>query len=548
MIALNRNFINTSYQGFYEVIPSIGYTVNNTFNYVNKVIHSWILSKFDDERIPRNPKSWSWSGVSRSIDIHHDYDNKFYCMKITHTDEKVASRIWTVEASAFIRQKRLFLASRTSYTSEDRDRDYHLCNPPRFINTISARCNLCDAGESLDELHSINTDEDVEKLFLIINDKDRVFPVIVVSEDQSQNEDIRFLQSSEEGYHIDGTKLALSLKQIAHVYYLPEQYQEKWVNMMSKKWGVSNGAVRTYNPGFDIDSEEEMAIFDHPIALPKNILLKNYINEDGRELIAGHAFRHMLAQVIKRDNMYRKFKWEENEVKFYNQIIKEADSEAIKDIDALHIQIQQYKKEIDESKSFIDMYDAENEELREKLRKRNVENILNQQRIIDLETQLKQFRNSLPIEYPKTYDDIQEWVTEQFAGRLELHKKAVKCLKNKPEYQDIELLCKAIEFLGKNYYEMKTGRLDRKIYETTMASLGIENSLTGSEASSGRQSEAYKVDYNGARRRLDMHIKGGKSMNSSDPRERFRIYYFWDDEDQRVIIGYLPDHLPLSEN
>ena len=152
------------------------------------------------------------------------------------------------------------------------------------------------------------------------------------------------------------------------------------------------------------------------------------------------------------------------------------------------------------------------------------------------------------MEYPKDYRNIPDWVSQQFAGRLELHKKALRCLKDNPVYPDIELLCKSIEFLGKYYYEMKTGRLEQKDCENVRLSLGIENSLTGSVASAGRQSEAYYVDYNGRRRRLEMHIKGGKSMNSSEPSERFRIYYFWDDDDQRVVIGYLPDHLPLSEN
>ena len=548
MIALNKNYIITSYQGFYEIKPNEGHTALNTFNFVNKIIHTWIIKKFADSRIPRNPRTWSWSGVSRSIDIIHDYDTRLYCIKVIHADEEVPGRTWTVEASVFIKDDKLYIAARTSYTSEDSGRDYRLCNPPKFINVISSKCRLYDAGETLDSLHDINSEEDVENLYLIINDKQRAFPVIVISEDQSQDEVNKYLQSQEEGYHIDGGKLAESLKLIAHVYYLPQEYQAKWIEWMTMKWAAAYGAVRTYNPGFDIDEEETMTGFEHPIALPRNILPMSYINDDGREIWAGHAFRHILTHRIKQDNMYRKYDWEERGVKFYYQVIQEADVEAENDVSKLRSEIQKLKNEIEEKTISNNMHQKHNDELAAELNKRKRENIYNQQRIYELESRLKELKDYVPVEYPKNYRDIPEWVFSQFAGRLELHKKALKCLKDNPVYEDIELLCKSIEFLAKDYYDMKTGRIEKTECDEVRRSLGIENQLTGSEASAGRQKDAYWVDYPGGHRRLDMHIKGGKSMNSSDPRERFRIYYFWDDQDQRIVIGYLPDHLPLSNN
>ena len=548
MNTLNKIYTNTAYQGYFEILPNKGYTADNTFSYVNKIIHRWVIRKFGNERIPRTPKSWVWTEGSRSIYVHHNYDNRIYCIKVAHEDDLVAGRMWTVETSVSIKENRIYLAVRTFYTSENRNRDYQLCNPPKFVNSIAANCCLYDGGETLDQIHTIDTEEEVDKLYLIINDKSRVFPVIVISEDQSQDEGIKFLQSNEEGYHIDGAKLAKSLRQIAHIYYLPLEYQNKWVEMLSMKWAVTNGAVRTYNPGFDIDEEESMTLLDHPIALPKNILPMNYINDNGEEIIAGHAFRHLLTHGIKRDNMYRRFRWDEKEVKFYQQIMKESDIEAEKSTDELRQEIQMLKDEIDENKNSYDQLDEFNNELLSEINKRKSEIRASLQRIIDLENRLKEYRDFISVDYPEDYKSIPDWVSTQFPGRLELHKKALKCLKDNPAYPDIELLCKAIEFLGKEYYEMKTGRLEMKECESVRLSLGIENSPTGSVASAGRQSKAYNVNYNGRDCRLEMHIKGGKSMNSSDARERFRIYYFWDDDDQKVIIGHLPDHLPLSES
>ena len=144
MIVLSRNYINISYQGIYEVIPDKGFTVDNTFQHINNIIHSWVRRKFADKRIPRNPKSWNWSGGSRSIDIYRDYDKRLYCVKVTHADEEVVNRMWTVEASVTVRDNRVFLASRTLYTAENRE-----FRKPLMINALifKAIFSLCKSTQ-----------------------------------------------------------------------------------------------------------------------------------------------------------------------------------------------------------------------------------------------------------------------------------------------------------------------------------------------------------------------------------------------------------------
>jgi hypothetical protein len=48
------------------------------------------------------------------------------------------------------------------------------------------------------------------------------------------------------------------------------------------------------------------------------------------------------------------------------------------------------------------------------------------------------------------------------------------------------------------------------------------------------------VSYGGRKRLLKKHLKGS---NVRDPRFGFRLYYFWDHEDEQVIVGWLPTHL-----
>ena len=52
--------------------------------------------------------------------------------------------------------------------------------------------------------------------------------------------------------------------------------------------------------------------------------------------------------------------------------------------------------------------------------------------------------------------------------------------------------------------------------------------------------DLYSVQYGGSRRPLDRHLKGGISR---ERRYGFRLYFFWDDESQLVVVGWLPSHL-----
>ena len=48
------------------------------------------------------------------------------------------------------------------------------------------------------------------------------------------------------------------------------------------------------------------------------------------------------------------------------------------------------------------------------------------------------------------------------------------------------------------------------------------------------------VEFGGRRCELDRHLKG---RNSRDPRLGFRLYFFWDDDTEQVVVGWLPNHL-----
>ena len=54
---------------------------------------------------------------------------------------------------------------------------------------------------------------------------------------------------------------------------------------------------------------------------------------------------------------------------------------------------------------------------------------------------------------------------------------------------------------------------------------------------------AYFIRLGGRRRFLDQHLGKGSAR---DPRYCMRIYFCWDEDTNRVVIGHMPSHLPTS--
>jgi hypothetical protein len=59
----------------------------------------------------------------------------------------------------------------------------------------------------------------------------------------------------------------------------------------------------------------------------------------------------------------------------------------------------------------------------------------------------------------------------------------------------------------------------------------------------GAEGDSYFVNWSGRRRFLDLHITRG---GGRDQRYCMRIYFFWDADSQKVVVGHLPSHLNNS--
>ena len=153
----------------------------------------------------------------------------------------------------------------------------------------------------------------------------------------------------------------------------------------------------------------------------------------------------------------------------------------------------------------------------------------------------KQYRNK-----PKkfSYKDVIELIDTQLKGLVFLTGRARRSLK-KADYQDPQLVWKAVEFLATYYPKKRKALITEEEFLRRCREHKLKCELASTKVNAGMRGEQYFVNYNGKRRQLKLHLTDG---SAKEPRKCLRIYFFWDEDNAVVVIGHLPDHLDNSKS
>jgi hypothetical protein len=111
-------------------------------------------------------------------------------------------------------------------------------------------------------------------------------------------------------------------------------------------------------------------------------------------------------------------------------------------------------------------------------------------------------------------------------------------------YENPGAVYAALELLAGPYRDSRLGIIGKVEFEKALQESGLQlRGSAGQKGLTGSYGEDYFVSWNGRRRVLDMHIaKGG----GRDERYCMRVYFFWDDDTKKAIVGSLPRHLDNS--
>ncbi|MHB8742063.1 MAG: hypothetical protein ACYC9L_02975 [Sulfuricaulis sp.] len=147
------------------------------------------------------------------------------------------------------------------------------------------------------------------------------------------------------------------------------------------------------------------------------------------------------------------------------------------------------------------------------------------------------------MDYPDSWDDLETFVELYCGAAVVLTAKAARAARAS-RFVNIPFAYRALHFLATHYVPMRRrdphDERPRLAYQQELAELGVEISNTGTAISQARYAKEYQVKHEGVKYRLDLHMKRRASKDSP---WNFRLYFAWDADKQRVIVGSLPDHL-----
>ncbi len=339
-------------------------------------------------------------------------------------------------------------------------------------------------------------------------------------------------------------ELAKSLIGIAHVAHITEDASYLLTESVGKEFSVFGGAVRTYRTGFFPDVDQPTS---HPLALYDKIT--NWSVEDStfedflvkRTMETYLSSRPILTELPPFASTRAKVAERERE-----RLLEQGASESeLLDfaLDENRRLLSELEEERETNKSLLSIAENERDQTQEEVDQLRQFNYVLRARVDDLEASLADTGTTKDIEIPDNLDDINSWCEQYVGDSVFILNRAYRGL-NKSQFEDTELIYKALLLLRNHYVPTRRlgGVEQRNVFQEACGELGLEEAESISPSRAGEENDTYYVNYRGKRVLLDRHLKKG---DARDSRYCFRLYFFWDQEDERVVVGWLPSHLPI---
>lgn len=502
-----------------------------------RIILQWMNNRAG-EKLPEEAwgmKSFEMSdvGAQRTAAVGIT-DPLYWAARLDDADKNVARRTWITEIGVGLdKNGDVIFGTRLICTARGDNPPFEP-TVPGFVKSIlsAGPCEL--DGQVVDgKPRMVATESDAEWLVRLLELKERTGDVIVLSHQEDDGTTPETIVSA--------TRLAQKLQGVAHVVVLTSAGSFALTNLVGKELSVFRQAVRTYRPGFRAWLDEPAR---HPLAMPARILARDGGVASFETELCAHAITNSV-YVSGREERLPSFT---SVRQFAATLEREAarrggatDAELLKmfedDNRRLASDIQEQKELSDQ---LLQEAERERDIANERANEAVAQAMLARERIRGLEERLAAaIGKSSETPIPANLSVFESWCKEYLAGSVVITTRAFQGAK-KSEYQEPSLIYRALIVLRDQYVPMRIhgGATRQATYTKALGELGIEESVTGD--GTRFEGNEYTVQYQGRRKDLDRHLKAGSSR---EPRFCFRLYFFWDDESQVVVVGWLPSHL-----
>ena len=457
-------------------------------------------------------------------------DAGYWAARLDAADKSIAERSWVTETAIAKRDGAIKFGVRVTCVAR-RENPKYLPTIPGFVKQVVDNFGGVVDGRPIGRAPwLIDTLEEASRLLDLMRSPDRRQDVVAITtSENSENPGTALFPAESVFERTIGA---------AHVVVVTATGAYALTDLVGKELSVFRQAVRTYRPGFDPDGARPQ---EHPLALGTRI--SDW--PGGPSDFADFLVASCLHGTVDRQDWRRQLPPYVEVKEAAQKLRKQAEDETVKSEQEL---IALYQAEIDglnrEKQEYQDLLETADNESRQLRTERDVarkENWRLKSRIAHLEGR-EAHGPRVEDEIPDNFDDLQRWSTRHLAGSVKLDSRAIRAAKNSP-FEDVPLAYRALLILRDHYVPMRRegGNELREAYQEALAREGIREQPTFSGDRAGEHGDSYFIMHKGRKRKLDRHLKGSSARDS---RYGFRLYFFWDDEDEEVIVGWLPEHLP----
>lgn len=466
---------------------------------------------------------------------------RYWAARLDDADRGVPQRTWVTEIGlGQVGDGSVLFGTRLICVTRGEDEPYDRTIPGFVRPIVESTGAVLDGRPISHKPWLVNAESDVDALVDLLSLPSREADVIVFALPEDSTDPRETAASA-----VDVHRATLGA---AHVAILTGPASFRLSDRLGKEFSVFKQGVRTYLAGFNPDQDQP---FRHPLGLPERVANWPGGGPAGyAKMLVSYALGRSVAKPDREDRLpsystIRRLaaKQQLERAKVHGGSDKELLAMALDDNDQL-------RKELDEAKKNSDQLLLTAEEEREQAlqaaqqAKWRADTLKRQ--VAALEARLEEIGDKpsdMPI--PETLAEFEVWCERHLTGHVDLHSRAFQGVK-KSQYQDEKFLYQALLLLRNFYVPMRRepSEAARQAYENACRCLELEESGTIAESRLGEQGDTYVVNYAGRKRTLDRHLKRG---TSKEQRFSFRLYFFWDEDSEQAVVGWLPSHLDTRQ-
>lgn len=504
-----------------------------------------VALKWMESRAGRALPEAAWQGKSfdlEEVGAQHTSalsleDGSYWTARNDDADKAIPQRNWTTEIALGRTDACVLFGCRLNCVTHGRDAPVFSSVPGLVRAITDGVCAYLDGRIVTPEPWSIESYDDVDRLIALLVNRERRGDVIVISAVQGDNNNAEVLP-------IDAARLSRDLRGAAHIAVIGPSASYRLTDEVGREFSIFDGGVRTFRAGLNFDADQP---FDHPVATRRRI-------EEMENQRQGSVIRMLRESALRRTVTGADLEAELPSFAQARQMVSRArriqaqESGDTSDAELLELaledntNLEREKEDIKaEFKGRLEQANQERKQAEAELGEVKAQLRVAQHRIEALEFALENREFSPEPDMPTSLEELPDWAEKNLSGSIVIHNRALRAAK-KSAYENPPFVYQTLLALKRYYVPMRRngGSEAKQAFDKAMAELGLEDTPSFAGSRAGEQGDEYFVDYGARKRVLDQHIKGS---NSRDEQRGFRIYYFWDEETEQMVIGWLPSHL-----